>query len=155
MSWRTSTNTAKSQSATTPARPSANNNGYTKLGHSFAWPFNGMYSSETCPSPAGNKASHFTQANLLRSTPFATPVVTMMYFAPQFGQSKVICSGLLGRQRVGICALIFWQYPPPSKLPELCVIRPVSQKLIHIKSSCKRLHVCIALGALSEFLLEP
>jgi hypothetical protein len=35
----------------------------------------------------------------------------MMYFAPQFGQSKVIGSGLLGRQLAGICALIFLAIP--------------------------------------------
>ena len=63
MSWRTKN--AKSQSATTP-QTERHNNGYTKLGHSFASPFNGMYLSETRPTPAGNEASHFKQPNLLR-----------------------------------------------------------------------------------------
>jgi len=58
-----------------------------------------MYSSETAP--------HLAQARLLRGTLFATSIVTMMYFAPQLGQSNVIGSGLLGRQLAGICALIF------------------------------------------------
>jgi hypothetical protein len=49
-----------------------------------------MYSSETAP--------HLAQARLLRGTLFATSIVTMMYFAPQLGQSNVIGSGLLGRQ---------------------------------------------------------
>jgi hypothetical protein len=63
-----------------------------------------MYSSETCPSPAGNKAAHFTQSNFLRQTLFATSVVTMMYFAPQLGQLKAIGSDLSGVKRAGICA---------------------------------------------------
>jgi hypothetical protein len=66
-----------------------------------------MYSSETRPTPAGNKVSHFKQPNLLRWTLFATSVVTMMYFAPQLGQSKAIGSDLLGVQRACISALTF------------------------------------------------
>jgi hypothetical protein len=66
-----------------------------------------MYSSETRPSPAGNKASHFKQPNFLRRTLFATSVVTMMYFAPQPGQSKAIGSDLSRVQPAGISALIF------------------------------------------------
>jgi len=64
-------------------------------------PSSGMYSSETRPSPTGNKASHLTQLNLL---PFGTSIVTIMYFAPQLGQAKAIGSDLLLRQCAGICA---------------------------------------------------
>jgi hypothetical protein len=63
-----------------------------------------MYSSETRPTPAGNEAPHFKQPNFLRRTLFATSVVTMMYFAPQLGQSKAIGFDLSGVQRAGICA---------------------------------------------------
>jgi hypothetical protein len=66
-----------------------------------------MYSSETRPAPAGNRELHFKQLNLLRRTLFATSVVTMMYFAPQSGQSKAIGSDLSRVQPTGISALIF------------------------------------------------
>jgi len=66
-----------------------NNNDYMKLGQ---WSLsNGMYLSEISPSPPGNKALHFK------------PVIMTKYFAPQLGQSKLIGSGLLGRQLAGIC----------------------------------------------------
>jgi hypothetical protein len=58
-------------------------------------PLRKMYLSETRPSPTGNEAWHFTQPNLLLCKPFGTSIVTMMYFAPQLGQSKAIGSDFL------------------------------------------------------------
>ena len=73
-----------------------------KEGHSSASPSKSMYSSATCPSATGNKASHFTQLNLLCRPPSGTSIVTMMYFAPQLGQANAIGSDFLVRQRAGI-----------------------------------------------------
>jgi hypothetical protein len=65
--------------------------------------FISMYSSETRPSLTGNKPSHFTQPNLRCCTSLGTCRVTMMYFAPQQGQSNAFGSDLLVTPR-GHCA---------------------------------------------------
>ena len=62
-----------------------------------------MYSSETSPSAIGNKAPHFTQPTRLCS-PFATSIVTMMYFV-RFSRVKVVLKSEHARAYASMVAL--------------------------------------------------
>jgi hypothetical protein len=74
----------------------------------------------------------------------------MMYFAPQFGQSKVIGSGLLGRQLAGICALIFLAMPVSeidlyqAELQKIACLTALGAPQVHASVARPRLGVNIA-----------
>ena len=70
----------------------------------------------------------------------------MVYFAPQFGQSKVIGSDLLGRQLAGICALIFLAMP----VSEIDLYQAELQKIARLPCTRRAAGACFRCQAAFE-----